>query len=160
MRISDWSSDVCSSDLSLKKEGESTEMKQSFLVSPKHTTYTAKEAYNLMSGRAVNKKMSAMQKVSDEGGSRLKPTGNKFTAWVQLDFNVADKYGNFKQKIFSGYENLDVPKALEGQPIKELQGDDPRKRHVESLQSGNRTEVTFSEEVKKCTTYLKANTKN
>src|SRR3546814_11639054 len=74
-------------DLSLKKEGESTEMKQSFLVSPKHTTYTAKEAYNLMSGRAVNKKMSAMQKVSDEGGSRLKPTGNKFTAWVQLDLD-------------------------------------------------------------------------
>src|SRR3546814_7462990 len=151
MRISDWSSDVCSSDLSLKKEGESTEMKQSFLVSPKHTTYTVKEAYNLMSGRAVNKKMSAMQKVSDEGGSRLKPTGNKFTAWVQLDFNDADKYGNFKQKIFSGSEKLDVPKELECKPIKELQGEDPRKWLVESLHRGNRHEVTFLEEDRKST---------
>src|SRR3546814_3110801 len=42
-------------DLSLKKEGESTEMKQSFLVSPKHTTYTAKEAYKLLNDTAVNK---------------------------------------------------------------------------------------------------------
>lgn len=147
-------------DLGVKKNGEEQEMKQGFLVSPKHTTFTAKEAYNLMSGRAVNKDLAALQKVNDGDTARYKPTGNRYNAWVELDFNDADKYGNFKQKIYSGADKLDVAKVLEGQPIKELQAEDTRKWLIDSLQRGNRREVTFTENGDERKAVLQADPKN
>lgn len=147
-------------DLAVKKEGEEKSMKQSFLVSHKHTTYTAKEAYNLMSGRAVNKDMAALQKVTDGDKARYKPTGNRYNAWVELDFNDADKYGNFKQKIYSAPDKLDVAKALEGQPISELQNADTTKWLVDSLHKGNRREVTFIEDGNERKAFLQADPKN
>lgn len=147
-------------DLAVKKDGDEQEMKQSFLVSPKHTTFTVKEAYNLMGGRAVNKDMAALQKVSDGDNTRYKPTGNRYNAWVELDFNDADKYGNFKQKIYSGSDKLDVAKVLEGQPLKELQADDTKKWLIDSLHRGNRREVTFTEDGNERKAFLQADPKN
>jgi len=147
-------------DLAIKKGVDNSEMKQSFLVSPKHTTFTVKEAYNLMNGRAVNKKMAALQKNEDDNGPRLTPTGNRYSAWVELDFNDADKYGNFKQKIYSGKDKLDVAKALEGQPISELQNADTTKWLIDSLHKGNRREVTFIEDGKERKAFLQADPKN
>lgn len=147
-------------ELGVKKSGEDTEMKQSFLVSPKHTTFTVKEAHNLMSGRAVNKDMAALQKVSEGDTTRYKPTGNRYNAWVELDFNDADQHGNFKLKTYADKDKLDVAKVLDGQPIKELQSEDTKKWLIDALQKGNRYEVTITENGTDRKVSLQADPKN
>ena len=49
----------------------------------RHAGFTAKEAYNLLSGRSVHKDLISME-------------GKTYSAWVQLDFTSKEKNGNFK----------------------------------------------------------------
>ena len=68
----------------LKNQQHPEAIKQTFYVGKEEANITLKEAYNLMSGRAVYK-----EKLSNSEGQEYK-------AWLQLDFKVTDKNGNFK----------------------------------------------------------------
>jgi len=105
-------------------------LKQSFYIN-KDNNITLKEAYNLLSGRAVQKELTPKE-------------GEKYKAWVQLDFKETDKYGNYKMKQFHENYGYDLAEALAKHPIKELADPQDKKRLIESLQRGNRQSVTIN----------------
>jgi hypothetical protein len=97
--------------------------KQTFFVNKDQDTVTLKEAYNLMSGRAVFKELSNKE-------------NEKYNAWIQLDFKSTDASGNFGLKKFNeNYFNLG--ETLKKYPIKEMVNDEERDRIIRSLQRGN-----------------------
>lgn len=105
-------------------------IKQTFYVNSKEDNVTFKESYNLLSGRAVHKEMTPKE-------------GEKYQAWLQLDFKETDDRGNFKVKQYHQNYNYNLSATLEKHPIKELQNEDERQRLIESLQRGNRQSVTL-----------------
>lgn len=105
-------------------------IKQTFYINPKEDNITLKEAYNLMSGRAVHKELSNKE-------------GEKYNAWLQLDFKETDKHGNFLTKQFHQKYGYDLQATLAKHPIKELASDESRQRLTESLERGNRQSVTL-----------------
>ncbi len=126
----------------LQKEGDDNVMKQMIYLRSKDDNISFKEAYNLMSQRSVFK-----EKVTKEG--------DKYLTWVKLDFKETDKAGNFKLKSQSfGY---DINKALEQYPIMEIQDPDVKKSIIDSLQRGNRQEVTFEADAKQRKMFIEAN---
>lgn len=91
---------------------------------------TLKEGYNLLSGRAVQKDL-------------VNKNGEKYTAWMQLDFKITDKHGNYEEKKFHQNYGYDLEQLLSKHPIKELNTIEDKKMLMESLQRGNRQAVTF-----------------
>lgn len=116
-------------NLSLQKEGSTEKLDQTFYIN-KGNNITLKEAYNLMEGRAVNKDLTNRE-------------GEKYNAWVQLDFKHSDENGNFRLKKFSENYGYDLEAALSKHPIKELQRDDFKDSLLDSLKKGNVQSVTF-----------------
>lgn len=116
--------------LLLKNEQQADPVKQTFYINPKEDNITLKEAYNLMEGRAVHKEMSPKE-------------GEKYQAWLQLDFKATDKHGNFELKKFHENYGFRLDEALGKHPIKELGDESSRQRLMESLERGNRQSVTF-----------------
>ncbi|MGC4038734.1 MAG: hypothetical protein QM764_22410 [Chitinophagaceae bacterium] len=115
----------------LVKTPQSTEpIKQTFYINSKEDNITLKEGYNLMSGRAVHKELTPKE-------------GEKYKAWVQLDFKATDKYGNFEMKKFHEKYGYDLEKTLSKYPLKELSSPEDKKLLVESLERGNRQSATF-----------------
>jgi hypothetical protein len=112
-------------DLAIEKEGADP-LNQTFFVG-KENTFTLKEAFNLMEGRAVNKEMTNKDKEA-------------YTTWVKLDFSEADKNGNFKMKHFSDF---DIKASIEKLPLKAFVNHPDNKQLIESLQKGNRQAVTM-----------------
>lgn len=106
------------------------ELKQRFYVNGSDR-FTLKEAYNLLHGRAVQKDLTSKE-------------GNRYTAWVQLDFKSMDIEGN--RKLLHYHENygFDLKKELEKFPIREMQYEDGKHYLLSSLQRGNRHEVYFA----------------
>lgn len=97
--------------------------KQTFFVNKDQDTVTFKEAYNLMSGRAVFKELTNKDQ-------------EKYNAWIQLDFKQTEANGNFGVKKFNeAYFKLD--EALARYPIKEMLLEDDRDKLLRSLQRGN-----------------------
>lgn len=107
---------------------------------------TIKEAYNLLNGRSVHKELANKE-------------GEKYQAWIQLDFKQTDNNGNYKIKQFHQNFGYDVEKALANYPIKELQNEQERTRLIESLQKGNRQSVTFIENGNQQKMFIEANPK-
>ncbi len=105
---------------------------------------TMKEAYNLLNGRAVHKELANKE-------------GEKYQAWLQLDFKQTDSRGNYKIKQFHQNFGYDVEKALSAHPIKELQNEQEKARLVESLKKGNRQSVTFIENGNQQKAFVEAN---
>ena len=91
---------------------------------------TAKEAFNLLEGRAVNTDL-------------VNKEGQKYNAWVQLDFSEKETGGNFKMKQFHQNYGYDLAATLEKYPIKELMDSDQRSRLIASLEKGNVQMVTM-----------------
>lgn len=118
-------------DLSVKREDDSAAMKQTFYVG-KENTYTLKEAFNLMNGRTVNKDLTNKE-------------GQRYNAWVQMDFKQTDKNSNYRMRYFHENYGFDLSKELTKLPIKELANEEDKSRLVESLKKGNRQAVTFHE---------------
>jgi hypothetical protein len=110
----------------------------------KNKGVTAKEAYNLLSGRAVNKNLV------NKGGER-------YNAWLQLDFSGKDEHGNYLNKVY--HENYDykLEDALSRLPLKNQK--DGSENLISSLKKGNLSPVTFSEDGKDIKRYLAANPK-
>lgn len=86
-----------------------------------------------MDGRAVNKDLTNKE-------------GQKFNAWLQMDFKQTENNGNFKIKQFHQKYGFELEKALEKHPIKELNVEFDKRKLMESLQKGNRQVVTFEKD--------------
>jgi len=130
-------------NLVVKSESQPDAIKQTFYISNKEDNITLKEAYNLMSGRSVQKELANKE-------------GEKYTAWLQLDFKAIDKNGNYEVKKFHQNYGFDLEKTLAKHPIKELSNEVDKGRLMDSLQRGNRQSVNFQHEGKDQKIYVEA----
>lgn len=117
-------------NLMLQNKQHPDAIKQTFYINPKEESITLKEAYNLMSGRAVHKELANKE-------------GEKYKAWIQLDFKETDKHGNYVSKQFHQNYGYDLQAVLAKHPIKELASETDKTRLMESLERGNRQSVTL-----------------
>ena len=132
-------------DLHLKNDKSEQVAKQTFYMG-KDNNITLKEGYNLMSGRAVNKDLTAKE-------------GQVYNAWIQLNFKETDKQGNYQMSKFHQNYGFDLEKELAKHPIKELGNEQDKARLVESLQRGNRQSVTVIRDGSEQKLFLEANPK-
>ena len=130
-------------ELSLQKGDNETSQ---FFHVGKDNTFTHKEAYNLLDGRAVNKNM-------------VNKEGDEYNSWIKLDFNDADANGNFKMKHFHENYGYDVVEALSKHDIKELRDSTDKERLISSLKKGNRQSVTFFRDGEERKGFVEANPK-
>lgn len=132
----------------LKNEDDPTQNKAQLFYINKGEGVTAKEAYNLLSGRAVHK-----QKLHNR-------EGQEYQAWVQLDLKgPKEPNGNFKQNQFHQNYGYDLPAVLANYPIKELKDETQRKDLIQSLEKGNLRSVTFTPESGEVKMFITANPK-
>lgn len=139
-------------ELSVKPEGAEQAVKQSFYIGYDNN-FTLKEAYNLISGRSVHKELAKL--VADENG-RLEAKGEKYKAWVKLDFTDKDTNGNFKEKQYHQNYGFNLEETLAKHPIKELSVPEERIKLMASLEKGNRQAVTFAIDGREERRYLEA----
>jgi hypothetical protein len=91
---------------------------------------TQKETYNLLSGRSVNTDLKNKE-------------GEKYNAWIKLDFSVKEPNGNYKVDQFHEAYKYDLVATLHKYHINELKEDAQKERLIQSLQRGNKQQVTF-----------------
>jgi hypothetical protein len=116
----------------LKNDDPTQEKSQTFYIT-KNSGITAKEAYNLLSGRAVNKDLNNKE-------------GQPYNAWLQLDFQEKDKNDNFKVKQYHTGYGYDLEMVIAKYPIKEQLEAEQKTKLMKSLEKGNLTQVTFARE--------------
>jgi hypothetical protein len=109
------------------KDGE--DKSQTFYIK-KNSGVTAKEAYNLLSGRSVNKDLTNSE-------------GQPYNAWLQIDWSQKEANGNHKFKVVHQAYGYDLDKVLSKLPIKDLDGAVFKERLMKSLERGNLHEVVF-----------------
>jgi hypothetical protein len=114
-------------EMSIKNENQAESRKQSFYA---NNNITPKDGYNLIQGRAVYKEMTGKE-------------GNKYNAWLQLNFKETDQYGNFTLKQFHDNYGFDLKATLEKYQVKELPSSENSLSLIESLKNGNREAVTI-----------------
>ncbi|MBS1508530.1 MAG: hypothetical protein JSS79_17975 [Bacteroidetes bacterium] len=127
----------------LKHDDPTQEKSQTFYIT-KNSGITAKEAYNLLSGRSVNKDLTTKE-------------GQPFNAWLQLDFNEKDKNDNFKVKQHHTGYGYDLEATLNKYPIKELASEEEKGKLIKSLEKGNQHPVTFLKDGKEEKMHIEAN---
>jgi hypothetical protein len=94
--------------------------------------FTAKEAFNLLSDRAVNKDLTNKEGVTYNAWVKLKPSQNN------------GEKGNRDFQIFSENYGYDLKESLAKFPIKEMETPEAADRLMNSLKKGNLQSVTFS----------------
>lgn len=110
-----------------RSNGEKIE--QSFQIK-KGKSMTAKEAYNLLQGRAVYKEL-------------VNKENQPYKAWLQLNFDKKDKYGNYEVLRRHDHYGFDLREAIGKFPIQELDGGEKEKELLRSLEKGNVQAVTM-----------------
>jgi len=115
---------------------------QTFYIN-KGSGVTAKEAFNLLEGRSVFKPL-------------VNKEGEKYKAWIKLDYNSQDQYGNFKIRQFNEHYGYDLEKTLGAYPIKELKDPEQKKQLLGSLEKGNLQIVHFEKEGRESKYYIQA----
>jgi hypothetical protein len=100
-----------------------TDRTQTFYIN-KGTGITLKEAFNLLQGRAVNKDLTNAE-------------GEKYNAWLQLNFEELDLNHNHKMRQFGKHYGYDLEKVLEKYPIRELQLEESKVLLLKGLRRGN-----------------------
>ncbi len=118
--------------VSLQKEGNPDKMEQTLYIN-KGNNITLKEAYNLMSGRSVNKDLTNKE-------------GQVFNAWIQMDFKQSTENGNFKLKHYHQNYGYDLEEVLSKHPIRELTNPEFKNNLIESLKKGNLQSATFQKD--------------
>jgi hypothetical protein len=116
---------------------------QTFFIK-KNSGVTAKEAYNLLNGRSVNKDLTNQE-------------GEKYNAWLQIDWKLKDNHGNHKFKMIHEAYGFDLEKTLKNYPIKEMMDDTSKNRLMQSLERGNVHEVSFVKGDKQEKMFIEAN---
>lgn len=94
---------------------------------------TAKEAYNLLDGRAVHKELVTKE-------------GQQYKAWIQLDPNNRDTNNNAVVKQFHENYGFDLKASVEKFPVVELKDPEKEKTLMQSLQKGNVQSVTIEKD--------------
>lgn len=115
-------------DATLKLNNGGQDRSQTFYIH-KNSGFTAREAYNLLNGRAVHKEL-------------MNVDGQRYKAWLQLDFKVQDPKGNYKVKQFHENYGFNLEKTLQQFPIRELEDPQKKEQVLKSLQKGNVQLVT------------------
>jgi hypothetical protein len=115
--------------LQLKNEKGDEAFAQSFRAG-RDNNITLKEAYNMMNGRAVYKEMTPKE-------------GEKYHAWLQLNFKETETNGDFKVKQMHDNYGYDLKATLAKYPIKEMENPDNALSLMRSLERGNRQLVTL-----------------
>jgi hypothetical protein len=118
---------------------------QTFYLNKGHGV-TLKEAYNLLNGRAVHKEL-------------IDKLDQKYHVWIQLDFTVKDKNGNFERKPYHQNYGYDLKEALSYYPIKEMIKTDDTEKLIRSLEKGNLQMVTLETPGKEIKVFIEANPK-
>lgn len=116
---------------------------QTFFIK-KNSGVTAKEAYNLLNGRAVNKDLTSQG-------------GEKYNAWLQIDWSQKDNNGNHKFKMIHEAYGFNLENTLAKHPIKELGDPIMKERLMHSLERGNLHQVTFQRGDKEEKMFIEAN---
>jgi hypothetical protein len=116
---------------------------QTFFIK-KNSGVTAKEAYNLLNGRSVNKDLTNQE-------------GEKYNAWLQIDWNQKDNNGNHKFKMIHEAYGFKLESTLAKHPIKELNDPTSKDRLMQSLERGNLHQVTFTKGDKEEKMFIEAN---
>jgi len=125
------------------KAGEADEKSQTFFPK-KNSGITAKEAYNLLNGRSVNKDLTNSE-------------GQPYNAWLQIDFAQKDDRGNHKFKMIHQAYGYDLEKELAKHPIKELNEPVTKERLMQTLERGNLHQVTFTKADREDKMFIEAN---
>lgn len=130
-------------DVSLQKEGRPETLDQTFYIN-RGNNITLKEAYNLMEGRSVHKELTDKQ-------------GEKYSAWISLDFKDADAKGNFKHNHYHENYGFNLEATLAKYDIKELQNPSHKEDLMNSLKKGNLQSATFIKDGQEVKQYIAAN---
>lgn len=128
---------------SLQKDKATERMEQTFYIN-NGNNITLKEAYNLMSGRSVNKDLSDKE-------------GQVYNAWLQMDFKQSEDNGNFKIKHYHQNYGYDLEATLSKHPIKGLEKEDYKNNLMDSLKKGNLQSVTFKQDASEQKQFIEAN---
>ena len=107
---------------------------------------TTKEAFNLLEGRAVNKDL-------------VNKDGEKYNAWVQLDFSKKEEKGNFKLDRYHTNYGFEPEKALQQYPIKEMNDPKMKEDLLKSLAKGNQQSVHLEINGKEVMHFIQADPK-
>jgi hypothetical protein len=105
-------------------------VKQTFYINSHQSNITLKEAYNLMSGRAVHKELTPKE-------------GEKYHAWILLDFKDRDKNENARIRQYHPNYGFSLESVLAKYPIRELGTEAEKTLLIDSLNRGNRQMVTL-----------------
>lgn len=119
----------------LKNDTDPTQEKSQLFYVNKGSGITAKEAYNMLSGRSVHKEQTNRE-------------NEKYKAWLQLDFNGKEPNGNFKVKQFHQNYGFDLPQTLANYPIKELTDPNGKISLLRGLEKGDIKAATFMKDGK------------
>jgi hypothetical protein len=109
-----------------------------------HFIPTIKEAYNLLQGRAVNKDVKS-------------PSGEKYNAWIELNFYEKDLHGNHKLYYYRSKNRYDLAKTLELYPIREILDEEFKASLVIALKAGDSCLVTLDRSRKSERVCIEAN---
>jgi hypothetical protein len=126
------------------KANETSDEKSQAFYPKKNSGVTAKEAYNLLNGRAVNKDLTNQE-------------GQPYNAWLQLDWSQKDNHGNHKFKMIHQAYGYDLEKELMKHPIRELGDPATKERLIQSLERGNLHQVTFQKIDREDKMFIEAN---
>jgi hypothetical protein len=129
-------------NVKLEKEGRPEALEQTFYIN-RGNNITLKEAYNMMEGRSVHKELTDKQ-------------GEKYNAWVQMDFKDADSKGNFALKHYHENYGYNLEAVLAKHPIKELDNNSHKEDLMNSLKKGNLQSATFIKDGQELKQYLEA----
>lgn len=105
---------------------------------------TLKEAFNLLQGRSVYKKLT-------------NSVGEKYTAWIQLNFEQKDLHENYKYKYFRSENRYDLVKILANYKLREMENEETREMLFRSLRRGNLHPVTLIKTNKTERMFIQAN---
>jgi hypothetical protein len=114
------------------KDDPAKNIDQTFFIN-KGSGITAKEAFNLMEGRAVHKQLYNLE-------------GQKYQSWLTLDDKNLTENGNKKIKHYHENYGFDIDKVIAGKGIKELEDPKAKEELMYSLKKGNVQQVTVGGE--------------
>lgn len=129
--------------LTVRNEEGAEKVKHTFYINSKENNITLKEAYNLLSGRSVHKELANKE-------------GEKYRAWLQMDFKEVDTNGNYRMKQFHQNYGFDLEKSVASLPLKELGNVQEREKLIKSLERGNRQLVTLEHNGKQHNLFIEA----
>ncbi|RKD12768.1 hypothetical protein BCY91_10980 [Pelobium manganitolerans] len=144
-------------DLALHKSNGKS-LNQRFFIG-KENNITQKEAYNLLSGRAIYKTWTKLEKVGEGTEVKYQPTEEKYDAWLQLDLATPDEHGNYKAQRYHENYHYDIEKSIDDLGFSSGQNALSKEQLIESLKKGNRQAMVMMDGDNSVKIFIEANPK-